>query len=49
MVRRGHQEDEEMEEWPDLPYESWRATRDTLHMYTEVVGKLRLALSPFAH
>jgi len=36
-----------MDEWPDLPYESWRPTRDTLHMYTQVIGKLRLALSPF--
>jgi hypothetical protein len=35
------------EEWPALPYDEWRATRDTLHMYTQVVGKLRLALSPF--
>ena len=33
--------------WPALPYEEWRETRDTLHMYTQVVGKLRLALSPF--
>ena len=30
-----------------LPYEEWRATRDTLHMYAQVIGKLRLALSPF--
>jgi hypothetical protein len=36
-----------MDEWPDLPYEWWRPTRDTLHMYTQVIGKLRLALSPF--
>src|SRR5205085_10407067 len=36
-----------MDAWPDLPYEWWRATRDTLHMYLQVVGKLRLALSPF--
>src|SRR5918911_2321923 len=36
-----------MDEWPELPYEWWRPTRDTLHMYTQVVGKLRLALSPF--
>lgn len=34
-------------EWPALPYDDWRATRDTLHMYTQVLGKLRLALSPF--
>jgi Family of unknown function (DUF5996) len=33
--------------WPALPYDEWRETRDTLHMYTQVVGKLRLALSPF--
>jgi Family of unknown function (DUF5996) len=33
--------------WPELPYDEWRDTRDTLHMYTQVVGKLRLALSPF--
>ena len=35
------------EEWPALPYDAWRDTRDTLHMYTQVVGKLRLALAPF--
>ena len=33
--------------WPSLPYREWRATRDTLHMYTQVIGKVRLALSPF--
>ncbi|HXM55943.1 MAG TPA: DUF5996 family protein, partial [Candidatus Dormibacteraeota bacterium] len=36
-----------MDEWPPLPYEEWRPTRDTLHMYAQVVGKLRLARSPF--
>ena len=36
-----------MSDWPELRYEEWRQTRDTLHMYTQVVGKLRLALSPF--
>lgn len=35
-----------MDEWPALPYEQWRDTRDTLHMYTQVLGKFRLALSP---
>jgi hypothetical protein len=35
------------EPWPALPYEEWRPTRDTLHMYAQIVGKLRLALSPF--
>jgi len=33
--------------WPALPYPEWRDTLDTLHMYTQIVGKLRLALSPF--
>src|ERR1035437_6094334 len=33
--------------WPDLPYEEWSETCATLHMYTQVIGKLRLALSPF--
>ena len=36
-----------LDEWPALPYVPWRDTRDTLHMYTQVIGKLRLALSPF--
>lgn len=35
-----------MSEWPALPYEDWRRTLETLHMYTQIVGKLRLALSP---
>lgn len=33
--------------WPELPYEDWRPTRDTLHMYTQVIGKVKLALNPF--
>jgi len=33
--------------WPDLPYDAWRDTRDTLQMYSQVVGKLRLALCAF--
>jgi hypothetical protein len=36
-----------MTPWLPLPYHEWRDTRDTLHLYTQVVGKLRLALSPF--
>lgn len=36
-----------MDQWPSLPYDEWRPTRDTLHMYLQVVGKLRVALSPF--
>ncbi|HEY6377651.1 MAG TPA: DUF5996 family protein [Candidatus Dormibacteraeota bacterium] len=36
-----------MNDWPALPYDDWRETRATLHMYTQVIGKIRLALSPF--
>jgi hypothetical protein len=34
------------EVWPALPLAEWSATRDTLHMWTQIVGKVRLALSP---
>jgi len=32
--------------WPDLKWAEWSATADTLHMWTQIVGKTRLALSP---
>jgi hypothetical protein len=32
--------------WPALPYEEWRATCDTLHGHTQVLGKLAVALAP---
>lgn len=34
------------EVWPALPIDSWRDTRDTLHMWTQVVGKICLASTP---
>jgi hypothetical protein len=34
------------EPWPALPYEAWRPTCFTLHMWTQIVGKVRLALAP---
>src|SRR6201987_1367455 len=33
--------------WPALPYAEWKDTCETLHMWTQIVGKGRLALSPF--
>lgn len=33
--------------WPELPFEPWRPTKDTLHMWTQIVGKVRLALAPY--
>lgn len=32
--------------WPELRWEDWSATADTLHLWTQIVGKTRLALSP---
>ena len=32
--------------WPTIPVASWRDTRDTLQLYTQVVGKVRLANEP---
>jgi len=34
------------EAWPALPLAEWRDTCDTLHMWTQIVGKVRLELSP---
>ena len=28
--------------WPDLPYPAWRETCATLHLWTQIVGKIRL-------
>lgn len=35
------------EVWPALPLDGWQATKDTLHRYCQMVGKVRLALAPF--
>jgi len=32
--------------WPELPLEAWKDTYATLHMWTQIVGKVRLALAP---
>ena len=32
--------------WPPLPLAAWQDTYQTLHMYTQIVGKVRLAYSP---
>jgi hypothetical protein len=33
--------------WPALPFELWKETYATLHMWTQIVGKIRLTLSPW--
>jgi len=32
--------------WPDIPYEAWADTKNTLRLYTQIVGKVMLALCP---
>lgn len=35
--------------WPSLPFEAWQDTCETLHMWTQIVGKVRMELSPFVN
>src|SRR5512140_3677869 len=35
--------------WPSLPLAQWSDTRDTLHLWTQIVGKARLALAPMVN
>lgn len=35
--------------WPELASPEWKATRDTVHLWTQVVGKVRLALAPMVN
>ena len=34
------------ERWPPLPYDAWKDTYATLHLWTQVVGKVALAVAP---
>ena len=38
-----------METWPALPLEEWEDTRATLHMWTQIVGKIRLEQTPLVN
>src|SRR5690242_994655 len=35
------------ERWPELSYSAWKDALDTLHLWTQVAGKIRMALSPW--
>jgi hypothetical protein len=35
-----------LELWPALPWENWQDTANTVHMWTQIVGKTRLMLTP---
>ena len=32
--------------WPSLPLAEWQDTRDTLHLWSQLVGKIRVGLAP---
>jgi hypothetical protein len=38
-----------MTPWPDIPYGAWRKTCTALHLYTQIVGKYRLARTPWVN
>jgi hypothetical protein len=33
--------------WPSLPFQEWKDTYATLHMWTQIVGKIRLVMTPW--
>jgi hypothetical protein len=35
-----------LDSWPELPLAAWQDTYDTLHMWTQIVGKIRMTLTP---
>src|SRR5262250_1934154 len=35
------------EQWPELPYAAWKDTCETLRLWTQIVGKIRLAQTPW--
>jgi len=37
------------DQWPPLPFAEWKDTAGTLHMWTQIVGKIRLTLSPWTN
>lgn len=41
--------DSREETWPSLPFESWSDTYAALHMWTQVIGKIRLVQSPWVN
>lgn len=38
-----------MSPWPRIDYVGWRDTATTLHLWTQIVGKIRLALTPWVN
>src|SRR5436190_12156300 len=44
-----HETSRALEGWPVLTLSSWQDTQDTLHLWTQIIGKVRLALEPMVN
>src|SRR6478672_3774662 len=42
-------ETESKNAWLSLPLSEWQETRDTLHLWTQIVGKIRMAQTPLVN
>ena len=38
-----------MEDWPSIPYPEWRETCTALHLWSQIIGKYRLAHAPWVN
>ena len=34
-------------DWPELPYEAWKDSYATLHLWSQIIGKIRMAQTPW--
>ncbi len=48
-LKTSHVSGDPVEAWPALPLDAWRDTCDTLHMWTQVVGKVKLELCSYVN
>lgn len=49
MEQVGMNEDSKTTYWPELRYERWASTASALHLWTQVVGKVRLVMMPWVN
>ncbi|HMC26143.1 MAG TPA: DUF5996 family protein [Candidatus Udaeobacter sp.] len=49
MLNEVHKVNGASNQWAPLPFAEWKDTAITLHMWTQIVGKIRLTLSPWTN
>jgi hypothetical protein len=47
--RQRSPKDRTVTNWPPLPFSEWKDTQATLHLWTQIVGKIRLAQTPWTN